>query len=125
MSVRIATAFAAGIGGIALILGGSAPAQAQEMAAGLNCDGLTCTNDGDDSYVVSGVTYCLTNPATTPQTPGQLPSSPTPYQNSFSGVVPPHGSVALTPMCRGGDSMTGWALTGAAPGTGMPGTGSG
>lgn len=123
--MRVRTVLTTGIVGVALAFGAAAPAQAQELAAGLNCDGLMCTNDSDDSYVVSGVTYCLTNPATTPQTPGQFPASPTPYQNSFSGVVPPHGSVGLTPMCRGGDSMTGWSLTGAAPGTGMPGTGSG
>ncbi|GAB4585976.1 hypothetical protein [Nocardia sp. IFM 10818] len=96
------------------------PAAAQEFAAGVNCSGLTCENATDESFVVSGVANCLPNPATTPSLPGQPPVPQAPYQNAFSAVVGPHSTVTLTPACRGGDSLTGWNLTGAAPGTGMP-----
>ncbi|KAA8888054.1 hypothetical protein F3087_13330 [Nocardia colli] len=112
------------IGLVAVSLTTLGVVHAQEFAPGVNCEGLSCTNDSDEPYVVSGVVNCLTNPANIPAMPGQPPAAPTPYTNPMSVVVNPHSTMALTPLCRGGDSMTGAAITGVAPGSVLPPSGS-
>ncbi|MBL1079442.1 hypothetical protein JK358_34055 [Nocardia sp. 2] len=125
MRVLLVKASTLTIGMAAVSLTTLGMAQAQEFAPGVNCAGLSCTNDSDEPYVVSGVTYFLTNPANTPAMPGQPPAAPTSYTNAMSVVVNPHSTMTLNPICRGGDSMTGAAITGAAPGSALPPSGSG
>ncbi|WP_330181616.1 hypothetical protein OHB26_35455 [Nocardia sp. NBC_01503] len=125
MSDLLVKASKLAVGVMAVSLSAFGAARAQEFAPGVNCEGLSCTNDSDEPYVASGVTYCLTNPANTPPMPGQQPTAPTPYTNAMSVVVNPHSTMTLTPICRGGDSMTGAAITGVAPGSALPPSGSG
>ncbi|MEV6773425.1 hypothetical protein AB0N05_32815 [Nocardia sp. NPDC051030] len=125
MNARVISALMVATGAVAVSLTGVGVAQAQEFAAGVNCTGMTCTNDNDEPYTVSGVAFCLTNPYTAPTVPGQPPAAQTQYTNGFSGVVGPHSTLTFNPGCRGGDSLTGFAINGAAPGAAVPPSGSG
>ncbi|MFI1913704.1 hypothetical protein [Nocardia sp. NPDC020380] len=118
MHSRIPTMLAVSAGAAAVSLGAAGIAAAHDVAPGITCHALTCTNDNDDPYTISGVAYCQGSHEVIPPFPDMPPGAPQTYDYPFSGVVAPHSTQDLAPLCRGSDIVIGGTITSATPDSG-------
>ncbi|WP_157762074.1 hypothetical protein [Nocardia yamanashiensis] len=84
------------------------------VAPGVWCEGATCTNDNDETYLISAQVSCTTfnEPGTTPAF--QTTSYPT------SQWVDPHSSVTFDTSCGAPALEAGWSITSAVPRSQVP-----
>ncbi|WP_433560889.1 hypothetical protein ACQP1O_24895 [Nocardia sp. CA-151230] len=94
-------------------------AVADDIVPGVACAGTNCTNDNDEDYVVSGTALCIHWNFPTYQN-GNDTSTTSIEPEAFRVTVPAHGQATLTPGCTGGDVMSSWNITGAAPSSQVP-----
>jgi hypothetical protein len=93
---------------------------AQDLAPGVHCDGLACTNDNDEAYVVFG-TYTCVNTIWPPN------STAPEYSYEYTPInqhIEPHSAVTILLRCGSGGGVVGWGLTSAVPRASIPRTGS-
>ncbi len=107
--------FAVLMGAAAVSVAAAGVASADDIAPGVSCTGLTCTNDSDVPYVVTGVADCLNNLFPIPHVAGFPFLPPTIEGFPFSELAQPHTTVTLNPICTGLLPMQGWRITGAQP----------
>lgn len=91
-------------------------AAADDIVPGVACAGTNCTNDNDEDYVVSGTALCIHWNFPTYQN-GNDTSTTSLEPEGFRAA---HGQATLTPGCTGGDVMSSWNITGAAPSSQVP-----
>ncbi|MEV6771048.1 hypothetical protein AB0N05_20740 [Nocardia sp. NPDC051030] len=83
---------------VAAALGLSAPAaSAQELASGVSCHELSCTNDTDDTYRVESKVTC-----------SAVKVFPMDETVSVTTYVAPHASARLSVSCPSGREMGKW-----------------
>ncbi|RMI30992.1 hypothetical protein [Nocardia stercoris] len=106
--------FAVLMGAAAVSIATAGTASADDIAPGVSCDGLTCANDTDVAYVVTGVADCVTGLLPLPHIVGWPDLPPTIQGFPFSQVAQPHSTVTLTPACTD-LPLQAWRITGAEP----------